>query len=173
MQGEARVPCACEADVWGALSQLALQRIADAPVFLVDLVDLDPEDDTAVVWHCGQAPRSMSGGEAHATIHTNRRMPLLYEFPLKAGRVTFLRLSQARGEAKAVIASGAMLDRPMAFTGTSGALRFDAPAHDVLARVMDSGLEHHMALAYGDHAPALERLAAGLGFPVINLVDRT
>ncbi len=172
MQGEARVPCACEADVWGALTQLALQRIADAPVFLVDLVDLDPEDDTAVVWHCGQAPRSMAGGEAHATTHTNRRMPLLYEFALKPGRVTFLRLSQARGEPKVVIVSGEMLDRPMAFTGTSGTLRFDAPARNVLARVMDSGLEHHMALAYGDHTSALKRLAATLDLPAINLLDR-
>ena len=172
MQGEARVPCACEADVWGALSQLALQRIADAPVFLVDLVDLDPEDDSAVVWHCGQAPRSMAGTAARATIHTNRRMPLLYEFPLRPGRVTFLRLSQARGAPKLVLATGEMLERPMAFTGTSGTLRFDAPARAVLSRVIDSGLEHHMALAYGDHATALARLAASFDLPVINLVEQ-
>ncbi|MCB1369467.1 MAG: hypothetical protein KDJ83_01120 [Rhodobacteraceae bacterium] len=172
MQGEARVPCACEADVWGALSQLALQRIADAPVFLVDLVDLDPEDDSAVVWHCGQAPRSMAGTAARATIHTNRRMPLLYEFPLRPGRVTFLRLSQARGVPKLVLATGEMLERPMAFTGTSGTLRFDAPARAVLSRVIDSGLEHHMALAYGDHAAALARLATSFDLPVINLVEQ-
>jgi len=172
MQGEARVPCACEADVWGALSQLALQRIADAPVFLVDLVDLDPEDDSAVVWHCGQAPRSMAGTAARGTIHTNRRMPLLYEFPLRPGRVTFLRLSQARGVPKLVLATGEMLERPMAFTGTSGTLRFDAPARAVLSRVIDSGLEHHMALAYGDHAAALARLATSFDLPVINLVEQ-
>jgi hypothetical protein len=170
MEGEARVPCACEADVWGALTQLALQRIADAPVFLVDLVDVDPADDSAIVWHCGQAPRSMAAGGVRATIHTNRRMPLLFEFPLKPGRVTFLRLSQAHGRPKAVIASGEMLDRPAAFTGTSGTVRFDAPAAAVLGRVMDSGLEHHMALAYGDHGADLARLAAALDLPVINLV---
>jgi len=171
MEGEARVPCACEADVWGALTQLALQRIADAPVFLVDLVDVDPADDSAIVWHCGQAPRSMAAGGVRATIHTNRRMPLLYEFALKPGRVTFLRLSQARGTPKAVIATGEMLERPAAFTGTSGTVRFDAPAKAVLGRVMDSGLEHHMALAYGDHAATLARLAAALDLPVIDLVN--
>jgi len=171
MLGEARVPCACEADVWGALTQMALQRIADAPVFLVDLVDVDPEDDTAVVWHCGQAPLSMAAADARATIHTNRRMPLLYEFPLRPGRVTFLRLSQARGTPKVVIGAGEMLERPSAFTGTSGVLRFDAPAARVLDRVMDSGLEHHMALVYGDHSAALARLAASLEMPLINLVD--
>ena len=171
MLGEARVPCACEADVWGALTQMALQRVADAPVFLVDLVDVDSEDDTAVVWHCGQAPLSMAAGNARATIHTNRRMPLLYEFPLRPGRVTFLRLSQARGIPKVVIGAGEMLERPSAFTGTSGVVRFDAPAARVLDRVMDSGLEHHMALVYGDHSNALARLAASLDMPLINLVD--
>lgn len=172
MMGEARVPCACEADVYGALTQVALQKIADAPVFLVDLVDLDPADDTAVVWHCGQAPLSMAGSQATATIHTNRRMPLLYEFPLKPGRVTFFRLSQAQGRLSAVIATSEMLDRPMAFTGTSGVLRFDAPVERVLGRVMDSGLEHHMALAYGDHSAALTALAGNLRLPLIDLTER-
>lgn len=171
MMGEARVPCACEADVWGALTQLALQRTAEAPVFLVDLVDLDPEDDSGVVWHCGQAPLSMAAEPARATVHSNRRMPLLYEFPLKPGRVTFFRLSQARGTPKAVIAGGEMLDRPKSFTGTSGVVRFDAPAAAVLGRVMESGVEHHMAFAYGDHAGTLERLAASLELPVINLTE--
>ena len=169
MMGEARTPCACEADVWGALTQLALQRVTDAPVFLVDLVDLDVADDTAVVWHCGQAPLSMAAGDARATLHTNRRMPLLYEFPLRAGRVTFLRLSQARGAPRVVVATGEVLDRPGAFTGTSGVVRFDAPADTVLERVMDSALEHHTALVYGDHADALKRLAASLALSLIEL----
>ena len=31
--GEARVPCACEADDYGAVTQLLLQKVAEAPVF--------------------------------------------------------------------------------------------------------------------------------------------
>lgn len=171
MMGEARVPCACEADVYGALTTLLLQRIADAPAFLVDLVDLDVADDTGVVWHCGQAPVSMAdpATRPHATIHTNRRMPLLFEFPLKPGRVTFFRVSQARGRIAAVIGGGEMLARPMAFTGTSGVVRFDSPAGSVLTTIVDAGLEHHMALAYGDHRAALEGAAAALGIPVIRI----
>lgn len=168
--GEARVPCACEADVWGALTQLALQRLTDAPVFLVDLVDVDTADDSAVVWHCGQAPLSMAAaGTARATIHSNRRMPLLCQFALKPGRVTLLRLSQAPGGPRLVVAGGEMLDRGPAFSGTSGTLRFDAPATRVLERVLDSGLEHHMALVYGDHRAVLDRLATSLSLPVLDL----
>ena len=169
MMGEGRVPCACEADVYGAATQLLLQAAADAPVFLADLVDMDIEDDTGVVWHCGQAPISMADPDsvAEATIHTNRKMPLLYQFPLKPGRVTLLRLSQAFGVHKLVVVSGEVLKRPMAFTGTSGVLRFDHPVADVLPAVFNSGLEHHMALAYGDHTETLLSLAATLDLPVI------
>lgn len=171
MMGEARVPCACEADVYGALTTLLLQRVADAPAFLADLVDLDEADNTGVVWHCGQAPISMAapGYQPTATIHTNRKMPLLFEFPLKPGRVTFFRISQARGRAFAVIGGGEMLDRPMSFTGTSGVVRFDSSAGEVLERVMGAALEHHMALAYGDHKDTLKSAAAELGVPILEL----
>ncbi|MGE0499987.1 MAG: L-fucose/L-arabinose isomerase family protein [Rhizobiaceae bacterium] len=171
MMGERRIPCACEADVYGALTTLLLQKIADQPAFLADLVDIDIADDTGVVWHCGQAPASMMEPtfKARATIHTNRKMPLLFEFPLKGGRVTFFRVSQARGRVSAVIGGGEMLARPMAFTGTSGVVRFDAGARSVLAAIMDGALEHHLALAYGDHRATLESAAHALGIPVFDL----
>jgi len=171
MLGEARIPCACEADVMGALTQLVLMEVAGAPVFLTDLVDMDEADDTGVVWHCGQAPLSMRDPDAQprATIHTNRRMPLLFEFPLKPGRVTLTRISRAHGATKMVIAGAEMLKRPMAFTGTSGVLRFDGGTTRALHNLMASGLEHHMALAYGDHRMLLRDTAAAMGLPVLEL----
>lgn len=171
MMGEARVPCACEADVYGALTQLVLQRACDAPVFLADLVDMDEEDDTAVVWHCGQAPICMAANdeEPAATVHSNRKMPLLYEFALKAGRVTFMRISQARGSRFMVIGTGEMLARPKAFTGTSGIVRFDNGTDAVLENLIGAGIEHHMAIAYGDHADELRQVAVALELPVLEL----
>ena len=171
MMGERRVPCACEADVVGAVTQLILMEAADAPVFLTDLVDMDVEDDTGVVWHCGQAPISMQDPDvaARATIHTNRKMPLLYEFPLKAGPVTFMRISQAFNTVSMIIGFGEMLKRPMAFTGTSGVVRFEGGTTAALDRIMASGLEHHMALAYGDHREVLREVAGALDLPVLEL----
>ncbi|MEN0087089.1 MAG: hypothetical protein AAF737_01500 [Pseudomonadota bacterium] len=171
MMGEARVPCACEADVYGALTQLYLQELTGTAPFLVDLVDIDPADDTAVVWHCGQAPISMrsDASSATATIHTNRKMPLLYEFALKPGPVTFMRVSQARGEPCIIVAKGTMLDRPMAFTGTSGVFAIEGSADGLLSNVMDAGLEHHMAMVYGDWTADIAGLAAALDLPVVEL----
>lgn len=171
MMGEARVPCACEADIYGALTQILLSKAADAPVFLTDLVDMDPDDNTAVVWHCGQAPMSMRDPQspAEATIHTNRKQPLLYQFTLKPGPVTLLRISQARGKPHMVLSYAEMLRRPMAFTGTSGVMRFARPARAVLSDIIGCGLEHHMALAYGDHRDALRGLAGALKLPILEL----
>ncbi len=171
MMGENRVPCACEADVYGALTQLILQEAAQAPVFLTDLVDMDSSDNTGVVWHCGQAPLSMCDPDeqATATVHTNRKQPLLYQFPLKPGPVTFMRISQSFNEPKMVLGFGEMLRRPLAFTGTAGVVRFARPAGDVLNDIIASGLEHHMALAYGDHRAALRGVAGALNLPILEL----
>ena len=171
MLAERRLPCACEADVYGALTTLMLQRVADAPAFLVDLVDVDSSDGTSVVWHCGQAPISMANpaDHPHATIHTNRKMPLLFEFTLRPGRVTFARISQARSETKLVVAMGEMQDAPMAFTGTSGVVRFDTAPTAFLDVLIGSGVEHHMALAYGDHRKTLRGVAAALGIDILEL----
>jgi hypothetical protein len=171
MMGERRVPCACEADVYGALTSLILQEVADAPAFLADLVDIDEADGTAVVWHCGQAPISMADPQVapKAAIHSNRRMPLLYEFSLKPGRITLARISQARGSQSMVIAGAEMIERPLAFSGTAGVLRFDTPAAEVCAKLIGAGLEHHMALVYGDCRERLRRLAAAMKLPLLEL----
>ena len=109
---ENKVPCACEADVYGAVTQLILQEVSGQPVFLTDIVDIDVDDDTGVFWHCGQAPISMCNPKIKptATIHSNRKMPLLFEFPLKEGIVTMMRISQSFGEQKMVLSKGKMID---------------------------------------------------------------
>lgn len=171
MMNQAGVPSACEADVYGSVTTLMLQALANEPVWMADLVDIDESDDTAVLWHCGLAPISMCDPNvrATATIHTNRKMPLLHQFPLKPGRVTLARVSQARNQPQLMIAGAEVLRAPMAFTGTSGVIRFDRPAGEVHQRIMAGGLEHHFGLAYGDYRATLRQVASRLGLPVLEL----
>lgn len=171
MMNQAGVPSACEADVYGSVTTLMLQELAGEPVWMADLVDVDESDNTAVLWHCGLAPLSMCDPEAQAeaTIHTNRKMPLLHQFPLKPGRVTLARLSQAKNEKKLMIAGAEVLRAPMAFTGTSGVIRFDKRVDEVCTTIMGEGLEHHFALAYGDHLDSLRQIASRLDLPVLQI----
>lgn len=171
MMGEAGTPCACEADVMGALTTLLLSEAAGTPGWLVDIVDMDEASDTAVFWHCGSAPLSMRDPdiEARAQIHSNRKMPLLAEFTLKPGRITIARITQARNGLALVLGAGEVIAGPMAFTGTSATLRLDggvAYARDMLIGEM---LEHHVAMVYGDHRDVLEGWAASKGLPILDL----
>ena len=164
-------PSSCEADVNGTITQLILQWISGEPAFGSDIVAFDAEADEAVLWHCGLAPLSMADPDAQpqATIHSNREKPLLMQFPLKPGRVTVARLSEATGAFRLVIGGGEMLKAPPAFTGTSGTIRFDSGAGAVMDTIMREGLEHHISLTYGDHQAVLESLARMLGLSVLRL----
>jgi L-fucose isomerase-like protein len=166
-----QVPCGCEADVAGTVTQLMLQWLSGESAFSTDLVTVDQRDNTAVVWHCGSAPLSMADPavEPRGQVHPNRQIPLVMEFPLKPGRVTVARLSQSGGTYRLAIGTGEMLRAPLSFQGTSGVLRFDSPVGDVLDGIMGQGLEHHFCLTYGDHARALTALAEMLDLPVISL----
>jgi L-fucose isomerase-like protein len=164
-------PCSCEADVNGTVTQLMLQWLSGEAAFGTDVVSFDLDEDVAVVWHCGLAPLSMADPEVRprATIHTNRKLPLLMQFPLRPGRVTVARLSEATGNYRLVVGGGEMLRAPLSFAGTSGVLRFDQPAAKVLDTLLIEGLEHHVSLTYGDHVPTLLALAKMLDLPVLRL----
>ena len=165
------IPSGCEADVNGTITQLVLQWLSEAPAFGSDLVSMDYKEDSAVLWHCGQAPLSMADPsfQPRATIHSNRKLPLLMEFPLKPGRVTLARLSRATGELRWVVSRGEMLSAPLSFSGTSGIVRFEHPASQILDTFMKQGLEHHISLTYGDHSPGMLALAKMQGLPVLQL----
>jgi L-fucose isomerase-like protein len=171
MLNDEMLPAACETDVNGAVTQLMLQWLSGEPAFGTDMVSFHGEQNAAVLWHCGKAPLSMCDPEfqPRGTIHSNRRLPLLMEFPLKPGRATVARLSEASGEFRLVIGGGEMLRAEPSFSGTSGVIRFDSPAEAVLDTIMREGLEHHVALTYGDYVPALMKLADLLRLPVLIL----
>ncbi len=173
MLSNEQIPCSCEADINGTITQLMLQWLSGKPAFGTDMVSFEIEDDLAVIWHCGLAPLAMADPEfaARGTIHSNRQLPLLMEFPLKPGRVTIARLSEAPGDGhyQLVVGSGEMVRAPMSFSGTSGVLRFDSGAQAALDTIMEEGLEHHISLTYGDHKLALLALAEMLDLPVVRL----
>jgi len=171
MLNEHFIPGGCEADIHGVITSLILQRLAGEPPFNTDLVDMDRESDTCVFWHCGQAPVQMADPDVdiRATIHSNRKLPLLNEFPLKPGRFTMARFSKGHDRATMVIGAGEMLKAPLAFSGTSGVARLDSPVDEVLDNLMQAGLEHHSAIVYGEHRPALRKLADMLNIGIIEL----
>ena len=171
MVSDEQTPCSCEADANGTVTQLILQWLSGKPAFGTDMVSLDFENNAVVIWHCGLAPLSMADPayQPQGTIHSNRKKPLLMEFPLKPGIVTIARLGQSADGPRLVLGRGEMLAAPPSFSGTSGVLRFERPAQAVFETIMGQGLEHHISLTYGDYVPALQALADLLDLPVLAL----
>lgn len=165
------VPCSCEADINGTVTQLILQTLSGSTAFGTDLVHMDMQAETAVLWHCGLAPLSMADPLARprGIVHTNRKLPLLMEFTLKPGTVTLARLSEAAAQFELVIGKGEMLRSEKQFSGTSGLIRFENPIARVLDTIMAHGLEHHVSLTYGDYTAELAVMARYLKIPTLAL----
>ncbi len=165
------IPGGCEADALGSVTLLVLQWLSGSPAFLADLVDVDPADDTAVVWHCGVAPFSMASPDAppQAARHPNRQIAVTHEFALRSGPATLARLSQSRGVLRMVLAPVEILDRPLPYRGTAGVISFGHPVSEVLDTLVTEGIEHHVCVAHGDIRNELAELAARLGLPVVAL----
>lgn len=165
------VPCSCEADINGTLTQLILQWLSGNPAFGTDMVGVDEAKDRVALWHCGLAPLSMAdpSSQPHGAIHSNRRLPLVLDFPLKPGAVTLARVSQATGSLRMVLGKGEMLAETKPFSGTAGTLKLDCPASEFLDLLMNEGLEHHISLTYGDYSLALHYFANLIDLPVLTI----
>ncbi len=165
------LPCSCEADINGTVIQLILQILSAAPAFGTDMVGVDVDRDRMALWHCGLAPLSMADPsvQPHGGIHSNRRVPLVMDFPLKPGEVTVARLSQATGNLRLVLGTGEMLAEPKPFSGTAGILKLDCGAQKFLQLLMREGLEHHVSFTYGNYLSELLAFANLINLPVLTM----
>jgi L-fucose isomerase-like protein len=165
------LPCSCEADINGTLTQLMLQWLSDGPAFGTDMVGVDTDKDRVALWHCGLAPLSMADPSAqpHGDIHSNRKVPLVMDFPLKEGEVTVARLSQSTGTLRLVYGHGRMMAEPKPFSGTAGILQLDVHARNFLDLLMREGLEHHVSLTYGNYVDELQTFAGLINLPSLRM----
>lgn len=172
--GDKRLPAACEGDVMGALSMLALQGASGSPAILMDLSDVDLEDDTLQFWHCGNAPRCWAAeGRSCLRPHFNREtLGVVRDMVLAPGAATGFRLLE--GGKQAVICSGTFQDNQKpgfdGVRGWVGGLRWqghELSARSFIATTLDYRLPHHMAFAQGELTEGLTELAAWLGAEVL------
>lgn len=179
----ADVPAACEGDVMGALSMLALQGISAGPAILMDLSDVLEAEDSLEVWHCGNAPLAWAepgpdgGTGTRLTTHFNRDgVGVVRDMRLAPGAVTGLRL--LGGGRRAVVTGGRVRDpQPAGYDGVRGFLtdlRWADTALDVrgfVANLLDHRLPHHLAFGRGDHVAAVMELCALLGAEVLPALE--
>lgn len=167
-----RVPAACEGDVMGALSMLALAGMSGESAILMDLSDLG--GGALQFWHCGNAPRAWAaGGHSRLTTHFNRDgVGAVREMAVRPGPVSGFRLLD--GGRAALIFSGRFgaLERA-GYDGVHGwlaDLRWNGTPLEpraFVANVLDQRLPHHFAFGAGELGAGLAELCAWLGARVL------
>ncbi len=170
MMNEKKISAACEADVLGSLSCNILNQLNNKPALLVDIVDVDEKDNTTVFWHCGLAPISMAEKNTlSATVHSNRRKPLLHNFSFKSGDITIFRVSKSENKLKFILMKGKVLKRKNSFSGTSGVISLGQNTYKKIKNLFLSGLEHHVCFTYGDVIQDVKILANKLKIPTYTI----
>ena len=166
------VPTQCERDVHGAATMLLLDVLGAGPTYLVDTVDVVPDDNIVRFWHCGAAATELASDPEDATqsVHANRKIGVAGDFALRPGRVLAARLSDdpARpGTLRLLLAAGTALDAPNRFQGNTADVRLDADATDFVTALVTGGFPHHTVLAWRDVLPELRAVADELGIEIV------
>lgn len=164
-------PTACERDVYGTATMLLLEALGAGTTYLVDTVDLDARRNIVRVWHCGSAATGLAaeGQPATQSVHCNRKLGVVGDFPLKTGPVVMARLTEDPDGAglRLLIAAGESVPEPNRFQGNSAAVRLDADADAFVNGLVTGGFPHHTVLAWTDVRPQLRAAADLIDVPVV------
>lgn len=164
----------CERDVYGAVTMLLLEALGSGTTYLVDTVDVDADRNVVRLWHCGSAATSLAADPQHATqsVHCNRRLGVVGDFPLKTGPVVLARLTEDNSGASAsglrlLIGAGESLPAPNHFQGNTADVRLEVDATRFVHALVHQGFPHHTVLAWTDVRPELRTAADLLGIPIV------
>ena len=148
------VPCACEADIMGAMSMHALQLASAGPACLADWNNVHNNDPELVnCWHCGvfphswaKAPPKMACQEIIATTTGRENAMGVVEFVMKDGPVTLCRATQdADGRHQAALIQGAVEPNEAATFGAYGWVRLPG-IQPFYKNVLLRHFPHHVAM---------------------------
>ena len=166
MMGEQGKPSACEMDVAGTVSMMALNLASGGkPSGFVDWNnDYGDQRDKCIVTHCSNYPRSFMGAEIEIS-----ELDVLGESlgrdncfagikgRIAPGEMTFARIStdDTLGIIKAYVGQGKFTDDPLECDGGVGVCEVPE-LQKLLDFLCRSGFEHHVAMNRGLYADVLE-----------------
>ena len=160
MLGDMGIPCACETDITGAVSMLALHLASGKASAIADWNNNFAEDrNTCVCTHCGNFPRSFIGnGDLKLTPLgvLGRQLGKVRTFgaidaKVSAGDFTFFRIStdDPAGKIRAYLGNGNITNDPYGMDGCIAVTHVDH-LQKLMKFICRHGFEHHVALVRTD-----------------------
>lgn len=177
MLGESKVPCACEVDIAGAISMLALTLASDNASALLDWNNNYGEDrNKCINTHCSNYPKSFFGTDdieiseldvLGASLGKDNCFGAV-KGKVRKGPMTYLRLStdDFAGKVKAYLGEGEFTDDPCDMSGGVAICAIEN-LQSLMNHIVCNGYEHHVAMVRTYVADVLEEaLGKYLGWSI-------
>jgi L-fucose isomerase-like protein len=177
IMSNSNLPSACEVDVCGTVSMLALTLASETPSALLDWNNNYGDDpDKAVCFHCSNLPKDffddvrMDYQEIIAGTVGKENTYGTCVGRVKAGPMTFARFStdDRTGHIRGYVGEGEFTTDPLQTFGGAGVVRI-ANLQALLRHICDQGFEHHVAGTFSHvAAPIHEATSKYLGWDVLH-----
>lgn len=159
----------CEGDLDCALTMICHRAAGAITPFMADLSQVNVEDNSALMWHCGVAPCNLTDGVCSCTLDTYHAggKGVTAGFVMKPGPINMARLDSVNGRYRVFNRKGEAVPMAKELTGTYAKVRFEQPMQEVLDTVIYSGLAHHVSMVYGDYSKTMDIFARLKGLEVL------
>ena len=160
---------ACEGDILGCLSMVAHSAIGAEVPYLADFSQVDFKENFALLWHCGVAPCNLWDKKCIRSLepYFAGGKGVTADFVMKSGPVSILRIDYAPGEYRLFLQKGKIIPMEKELKGTYAKAVFEDHVRDVLGKIIDNGIAHHISVVYDDYIRPLEIFAKIKGWKVI------
>lgn len=161
------IPMACEGDVLGALSMLAVDSIGCNEYFLSDISQIFPEENALLFWHCGVSPYSLWDGKSNRKLDTYFAggKGVTAGFVLKPGTVSIFRIDYTSEGWRVFLAEGEAIETAEELLGTYVKVKV-RNSTEFMKNLMENGFPHHVVMAYGQHVAVVESFAKNMGWKI-------
>ncbi|NVM43352.1 MAG: fucose isomerase [Candidatus Lokiarchaeota archaeon] len=168
LQAEGKI-LTCEGDILGSLSMVAHSAIGAKTPYLADFSQVDLKENFALLWHCGVAPCNLWDEKCNRSLepYFAGGKGVTADFVMKSGQVSFLRIDYAPGEYRLFLQKGNVIPMEKKLKGTYAKAVFEDHVKDVLKKIIDNGIAHHISVVYDDYIRPLEIFAKIKGWNVI------
>jgi len=168
LQSEGKI-LTCEGDLLGSLSMLAHKAIGGETPFLADFSQVDLKENYGLLWHCGVAACNLWDGKCNRSLDTYFAggKGVTADFVMKSGEISLLRIDYAPGEYRIFLQKGKGIPMDKDLKGTYVKVTFEDNIRNVLDKIIQNGIAHHISVVYGEFIKPLEIFAKLQGWNII------
>lgn len=152
---------ACEGDIDCTITMICHQAAGANTPFMADISQVNLEENSALLWHCGVAPCNLRDGRSSCTLDSYHAggKGMTAGFVLKTGEVSIARLDSINGSYRLFLEKGTSLPMDKLLTGTYAKVVFSHPMKEVFDKVVYTGIAHHVSMVYGDFSDVFKIFA--------------